>query len=185
MWQKLSEGAASVNNSSLKRSEEEWQIFQENENKKAGKKTVKMISHTHVIEVPKLEGKFPTGFPSEVSACFASESGESLQAEKIESKLAKLKKDLLVSPRVCLQVQELRAKEASDCDTWKDEISKIIANWGSADLDEGENISAHLGKLDVFNHCQPFREPTITVWVVILVRCDVVVSETVEGPEVK
>lgn len=132
----------------MKRSEEDWQIFQENEIKKAGKKTVKMISHTLAIEVPKLEGKFPTGFASEVSACFVSESGEPLQAEKIESELAKLKKDLLASSLVCLQVQELRAKEASDCDTWKDEISKIIANCGSADLDEGENLFAHLGSLD-------------------------------------
>ncbi len=59
-----------------------------------------------------------------------------------------MKKDLLVSSLVCLQVQELRAKEASDCDTWKDEISKIISNCSSTDLDEGGDLFANLGSLD-------------------------------------
>lgn len=147
MWHKLIQRVSGIKGSGIKRSEDDWCTFQENEIKKNKAKTNKLLANLLTVEIGKrqlgADGNpiLPKSFNEQIVESWT----KHMKDDKAESGALAfeadiyqhVKKDALATAVAMIQTEDARGKESEECESWAKQVSAILDSCISADGDGG------------------------------------------------
>ena len=146
-WFQRLNSIGSIQGSAMRRSAEDWIAFQDAEIKKATSKlTVKVLAQKLSSEFPKHADSLPEKIPVEVVECWKASAAEGSEGESFEAKLSSsgLKKEVLATSLVMLQIMNAKEKEEEHCRRFQDQVRdalSVCGHAGGVDDDVGSGIN--------------------------------------------